>query len=165
MRINEICLSVCLSVCLNIMAVINSGISTDMVEHHLEPVATRYLKRWCHLSHCAATSLLYLQSNHIGRDMPAVSTSFKSFQVGQFCHLLLSRDDRVRNLANAKANREADDNHHKFWACSKAMSFLRSPDTRGPNLKRLAKTDIKNKDESQRVDNKSLCDTRLGISS
>ena len=62
--------------------------------------------------------------------MPAVSTLFKSFQVGRFCHLLLSCDELVscdypvRNLANAKANREADDNHHKFQKQCRSYDHL-----------------------------------------
>ena len=68
--------------------------------------------------------------------------------MGRLSQLLLSRDDRVINPADVKATIKLMTNHHKFRACSSAMSFVRSSDARGLNVKRLAKQTLEIKTNS-----------------
>ena len=60
------------------------------IDRHLEPIATSYLKKWCHISRCANTSCLYLPSTNLGLNMPSISSLYKSLQIGLYYRLLSS---------------------------------------------------------------------------
>ena len=117
------CLSVCLSVCLServdtlplksvqklkiyklcICSRLSWLLSVQeypfsCIERHLEPIATSYLKKWCHISRCANTSCLYLPSTNLGLNMPSISSLYKSLQIGRYYRVLSSSDNRVQCL-------------------------------------------------------------------
>ena len=73
------------------------------IERQVEPIATRYLKKWCHLARPANVCRFYLPFKLGGLNLPSLSTSFKKCQVSRYHQLLNSKDARVQNLAMSKA--------------------------------------------------------------
>ena len=117
------------------------------IERQVEQVATRYLKKWLRLSHCASPSCLYLPSHALGLNMPSISTMYKSLQVGRFEQLLASSDDSVKRLAEAKSQREMGMDHYKFRASVSLLAPLALSGTPTPkHSKASSKSNINTED-------------------
>ncbi|XP_062498986.1 uncharacterized protein LOC134176331 [Corticium candelabrum] len=73
------------------------------IERQVEPIARRYLKKWCHLARPANVCRFYMPFKLGGLNLPSLSTLFKKCQVSRYHQLLNSKDARVQNLAMSKA--------------------------------------------------------------
>ena len=65
----------------------------------IQPLVTRYLKKWSGLMRSANTSLLFLSPRKGGLGLPSVTTMYKKQQVSRQVQLQTSRDPRVRKVA------------------------------------------------------------------
>ena len=119
------------------------------IERHLEPIATSYLKKWCHISRCANTSCLYLPSTSLGLNMPSISSLYKSLQIGHYYRLLSSSDNRVQRLSDSKCLREKGDTRHKFRALSATVSILDLAKVSSQKMKSHLKSHVQSADATR----------------
>ena len=128
------------------------------IERHLEPIATSYLKKWCHISRCANTSCLYLPSTNLGLNMPSISSLYKSLQIGRYYHLLSSTDNRVQRLADSKCLREKGDTRHKFRSSSATASILKDlAKVSSQKMKSHLKSHVQSADATRRLQYLKSC--------
>ena len=73
----------------------------------LQPLATRYLKRWCGLARSADTSRLFLPKANGGLDLPELTTMYKKLHAAKAASYMCSRDPTVRSIATQETLREA----------------------------------------------------------
>ena len=73
----------------------------------LQPLATRYLKRWCGLARSADPSRLFLPKANGGLDLPALTTMYKKLHTAKAASHMCSRDPVVRSIATQETLREA----------------------------------------------------------
>ena len=67
-----------------------------------DPIATRFLKKWCGLCKSADPNRFYLPRQYGGMGLPAISTSHKAIQVSKASQLMSSSDKCVQDLAYKK---------------------------------------------------------------
>ena len=130
------------------------------IERTLEPLATRYLKKWSNLSYCAAPQILYLPTNNLGLSMPAISTMYKTLQTSRFTSFMCSQDNRVRRLVEHKAVREGKDKHHKYRSSASTASIFEDVVALGGksnNMKHQIKSTIQLRDVNHRLDHLKSC--------
>ena len=129
------------------------------VEHQLEPISTRFLKRWSGLSHCAATSSLHLLADHLGLGMPSLSTTFKTLHSSLLCQLLSSSsDERVRQLAEWKANRDINSSCYKFRASLSEVAIIDSSEVKTlQKSKKSVESQIEKGDIKSRLEHMTSC--------
>ena len=70
------------------------------LERHLQPLTTRYLKKWAGLAKTANTAILFLPTNRGGLALPSLVTTYKKQQTSRMAQLLTSGDPGVRSAAN-----------------------------------------------------------------
>ena len=86
------------------------------VEKQIEPVATKYLKKWVGLAKSANTALLYLLQKMGGLNLPSLTSLYKRLQVSHQSQLLTSPDPCVRHLAEKNLQHELGLSRKKFQA-------------------------------------------------
>ena len=74
------------------------------LERHLQPLATKALKKWAGLTSSSNTSILFLPG---GLAIPSLVSLHKKLQVTKMVQLLTSRDPGVRKAANLRLAEEA----------------------------------------------------------
>ena len=77
------------------------------VETTLQPIATRFLKRWCGLARSANTGCIYLSKEKGGLELPSLLTLYKKLHVSKAAAYTCSRDPVVRAIASQKTRKEA----------------------------------------------------------
>ena len=84
------------------------------LETKLQPIATRYLKKWCGLAKSADTGCMFLPKAHGGLDLPSLTTTYKKLQVAKAAAYSCSRDHLVRAIASHNTRREANQQRPAF---------------------------------------------------
>ena len=107
------------------------------VERELDPLATRYIKRWAGLAKSANTAILYLPTSEGGLNLPHLSTLYKKLQVSRQTQFMSSRDGCVRFLADRILRQELSSKRRAFKPASLARDILK--DRPGGGKKALAK--------------------------
>ena len=80
--------------------------TTTWLERTLQPIATRYLKRWCGLTKSANTSIMYLPSKHSGLSLPSIVSLYRKYQTTRMAQLFTSADAGVRKAASLSLKAE-----------------------------------------------------------
>ena len=80
--------------------------SITWLEHTLQPIATRHLKKWCGIAKSANTSIMFLPSKHSGLSLPSLVGIYKKQQAIRMAQLFSSSDAGVR--VAAKLSLEAE---------------------------------------------------------
>ena len=62
------------------------------IERQLQPLATRFLKRWCGLALPADPKCLFLSKENGGQDLPSITTLYKQLQVSKAAIYTCSKD-------------------------------------------------------------------------
>ena len=84
-----------------------NSFALSWLESKLQPIATKYLKKWCGLAKSADTGCMFLPKEHGGLDLPSLTTTYKKLQVTKAAVYTSSRDPLVRAIASRKTIREA----------------------------------------------------------
>ena len=70
-------------------------LSTTWLRSTLQPLATRYLKKWSGLAKTADSNKLFLPKCNGGLDLPDLTTLYHKLQVSKAARFVLSRDTVV----------------------------------------------------------------------
>jgi len=77
------------------------------LESTLQPIATKFLKRWSGLAKSADTGCLFLPKEKGGLELPSLVTLYKKLQVAKAAAYTYSRDPLVRVIATQETRKEA----------------------------------------------------------
>ena len=77
------------------------------LEFTLQPIATKFLKRWSGLAKSADTGCLFLPKKKGGLELPSLVTLYKKLQVAKAAVYTCSRDPVVRAIATQETRKEA----------------------------------------------------------
>jgi hypothetical protein len=88
--------------------------SISFLERVLQPMATRFLKKWSGLARPANPSLLFLPPRKGGLGLPTLTGLYKKQQSALKVQLLLSHDHSVRAIAKHQLCLETANNRQKF---------------------------------------------------
>ena len=91
-----------------------SDFSISFLERVLQPMATRFLKKWSGLARPANPSLLFLPPRKGGLGLPTLTGLYKKQQSALKVQLLLSHDHSVRAIAKHQLCLETANNRQKF---------------------------------------------------
>ena len=124
------------------------------IEKQVDPLATRYLKKWAGLCRSGNTAILYLSNALGGFNLPRLSTLHKKLQVSRQCQLLMSRDGCVRFLADRNLKQELGVGRKKFRPATLARDIISTnPAGNRKSLSRAAKKMVKEDDNSALLEN------------
>ena len=119
------------------------------MEKHIDPLATRYLKKWAGLCRSSNTAILHLPTGKGGFNLPRLSTLHKKLQVSRQCQLLMSRDSCVRFLADRNLRRELGMRRKKFRPATLARDVISTnPAAKQKVLSKAAKKLVKEDDDN-----------------
>ena len=123
------------------------------LEKQLDPLATRYLKKWAGLCKSGNTTLIYLSNAMGGLNLPCLSTLHKKLQVSRQCQLLMSRDGCVRFLADRNLKQELGVVRKKFRPATLARDIIATnPAGSRRALSRAAKLVVKEDEDSSTLE-------------
>lgn len=83
-----------------VMAIADPKFPATWMEKQVNPMVTRFLKKWSGLGKSANMAILHLPRSLGGLNLPAPSTLHKKFQVSRQCQLFTFQDSFVRFLVN-----------------------------------------------------------------
>ena len=123
------------------------------MEKQVDPLVTRFLKKWSGLGKSANTAILYLPRSLGGLNLTAPSTLHKRLQVSRQCQLLTSQDSCVRFLADRGLQREQSLARKKFRPAIMAREALKiNPDGSKKSLMKTAKATVDEEVNSSDLD-------------
>ena len=123
------------------------------LEKQLDPLATRYLKKWAGLCKSGNTALFYLPNAMGGLILPHLSTLHKKLQVSRQCQLLMCRDGCVRFLANRNLKHKLGVVRKKFRPATLARDIIATnPAGSKRALSRVAKLVVKEDKDSSTLE-------------
>ena len=100
--------------------------SISFVHKMIQPIVTRFLKRWSGLARPANPALLFLPVRRGGLGLPSLVTLYKKQQVSRYTQLLSSRDSSVREVAQHQLHIESGTQWQSFKPVELAQSVLES---------------------------------------
>jgi hypothetical protein len=118
----------------------------------LQPIATKFLKRWCGLARSADTGCIYLPKEKGGLEMPSLVTLYKKLQASKAASFICSQDPVVRAIASQETQRETQQQRMVFKPYKIAVAEMKQdPGVSSRKLKQLAKARIEDDDTSARL--------------
>ena len=84
------------------------------IEAQVQPLATRFIKKWADLSKSANTSVLFLPKREGSLQIPSIITLYQRLQVSHHAQLLTSSDACVRDIAESQLQKEDMAHRMKF---------------------------------------------------
>ena len=119
------------------------------IKRHLQPIATRFLKKWAGLAKSANPNLLYLSRKQGGLEMPALSSLHKRLQVSRQCLLLTSPDPCVRFIADKNLKKELSTKRAKFRPATEVRETMcKDPSMTRRALVAVTKARVAKEDEN-----------------
>ena len=91
----------------------------------LQPITTRYLKRWSGLSRSVDPNCLFLPKSNDGLDLPHLLTVYKKIQATKAGSHMFSRDSSVRAIATLDTLQEASLQHILFQPHQEVVKVMR----------------------------------------
>ena len=126
------------------------------LERHLQPLATKALKKWAGLTSSSNTSILFLPAKKGGLAIPSLVSLHKKLQVTKMVQLLTSRDPGVRKAANLRLAEEEARQRLKFRPAAMVNSILtQEPSKSRRALTGAAKTFLAEEEDEER--HQALC--------
>jgi len=98
--------------------------SVTWLETKLQPLATRYLKKWSGLAKSADTSRLYLPKANGGLELPALTTVYKKLHAAKAASYMCSRDPAIREIATRETTRESTLQRLSFHPFREVVSVM-----------------------------------------
>ena len=83
-------------------------------EKELQPLATRFLKKWAGLARPANTAILFLPTRKGGLGLPCLTSFYKKQQISKHVHLVTSHDISVCHIAERHLQSEDQKQRQKF---------------------------------------------------
>ena len=118
----------------------------------LQPIATKFLKRWCGLARSADTGCIYLPKEKGGLEMPSLVTLYKKLQASKAASFICSQDPVVRAIASQETQRETQQQRMVFKPYKIAVAEMKQDlGVSSRKLKQLAKARIEDDDTSARL--------------
>ena len=128
--------------------------SISWIEHELEAMATRFIKRWAGLAKSANPNLLYLPRRDSGLNLPSLSFLYKQLQVSRQRQILTSADPCVRRIAENGLQSETSSERKKFQpAVMLQQTMQEDPSQSRKALATAAKRRVSDEDEETRLHN------------
>ena len=84
-----------------------SDLPVSWLQSHLQPIATRFLKRWSGLARSADPNRLFLPKSNGGLELPHLVTMYKKLHASKAGSHMLSSDSSVRAIATQVTLRES----------------------------------------------------------
>ena len=84
-----------------------SDLPISWLQRHLQPIATRFLKRWSGLARSADPNRLFLPRTNGGLELPHLVTMYKKLHASKAGSHMLSSDSSVRAIATQVTLRES----------------------------------------------------------
>ena len=84
------------------------------IETQVQPIATRFIKRWAGLTKSANTALLFLSRSEGGLQIPSITGVYQRLQVSRYAQLITSSDSCVRSIVESKLRKEDAAHRMKF---------------------------------------------------
>ena len=126
-------------------------LSITWLERHLQPLATKALKRWAGLARSANTSILYLPVKRGGLALPCLVNLYKKLQSSRIAQLFTSRGPGVRKAAQLHLLEEKQKERVNFKPAVMIDEILSHEQPRNRQaLSRAAKTLIADEDADTR---------------
>lgn len=100
------------------------NVPVSWLEKHLQPLVTKYLKKWSGLAKCADTSRIYLPKADGGLGLPSVYSNYRKLQLSRASQLLMSKDATVRNLAKHEVDKESLGTRARFKPFNEAVECV-----------------------------------------
>ena len=85
-----------------------SDLPVSWLQNNLQPIATRYLKKWSGLSRSADPNRLFLPKSNGGLELPHLVTVYKKIHAAKAGSQMYSRDSTVQAIATQDTLREAN---------------------------------------------------------
>ena len=121
----------------------------SFIQRSLDPVCTRFLKKWLRLPQCGNPGVLFLEPGKGGLGLPSMATFHLALSAGKLARLAHSRDPVVSRLATKSANHQAGLNSCPDKTVLEAWS--NSTHLTGPQLKRRVARQIRDEDDQMRL--------------
>ena len=110
------------------------------VEKDLDPLVSRFLKKWTGMARSANTALLYLPQKDGGLNLPIISSLHKQLQISRQSHLLTSHDSSIRHMSEKAMQKDLSLSRMKFRASRKVReTMILDPSLSGKQLAKVTK--------------------------
>ena len=117
----------------------------------LQPIATKYLKRWSGLARSADPNRLFLPKTNGGLDLPHLTTMYKRLQTAKATSYICSRDSVVRSFATQETLRESNLQRPVFRPFQEVVSVMKEdPGASKKNITSRVKAKIQTEDNKAR---------------
>ena len=122
------------------------------IERSLESIATRFLKRWTGLAHCANINQLYLPKSSGGLQLPSVSGIYKKARCRLTASHTLSKDSTVHLLASRQTLAETSSIRAAFKPHQEEVEVMKQdPGASRKQLIKKVRQRITNMEHSRRL--------------
>ena len=121
------------------------------LESTLQPIATKFLKKWSGLAKSADTGCLFLPKEKGGLELPSLVTMHKKLQVIKAAAYTCSRDPVVRAIATQEIRREANQVRPSFKPYQIVVAAMQEdPGASSKQVGKRAKSRVEEADTSTR---------------
>ena len=125
---------------------------TTWLQTTLQPIATRFLKKWSGLAKPADTGCIYLPKNKGGLELPSLVTLYKKLHVSKAAMYTCSRDPVVRAIASQETRKEATQLRPCFKPYQTVITAMQAdPGVCRQKLSQQAKAIVEDGDTSVRL--------------
>ena len=102
-----------------------SVFSLTWLQTKLQPLTTRYLKRWSGLAKSVDTGQLFLSTANGGLDPPRLTTVYKKLDTAKAASYMCSRDPMVRSRATKETLRESGLKRLAIWPFQEVVDVMK----------------------------------------
>ena len=122
------------------------------LESTLQPIATKFLKRWSGLAKSADTGCLFLPKEKGGLELPSLVTLYKKLQVAKAAVYTCSRDPVVRAIATQETRKEATQTRPVFKPYQVVVAAMQDdPGATSKQVRERAKSRVEKADTDARL--------------
>ena len=102
-----------------------SELSITWLKSTLQPLATRYLKKWSGLARTADPNKLFLPKANGGLDLPELTTLYKKLHAAKAARFMCSRDPTVRDIATQETLQEPQQKRPTFQPYTQVVEVMK----------------------------------------
>ena len=126
--------------------------SPTWLQTKLQPLATRFLKRWCGLAKSADPNRLFLPKSNGGFDLPHLVTVYKRIHAAKAGSHMYSRDATIRAIASQDTQREVNLQRSLFRPHQEVVEVMKeNPGASKKTVLSRVKTKIQAEDTAARL--------------
>ena len=129
-----------------------SDFSTNWLKSTLQPLATRYLKKWSGLARTADPNKLFLPKANGGLDLPELTTLYKKLHAAKAASFMYSRDPMVRAIASHATRQEERGKRTVFQPYKEVVEVMkRDPGASKQTITKAVKARVQAEDTTTRL--------------